>query len=150
MPWAAPRFCSKAAHPRFTGARCPLCAHASRKAFDATRPSAAARGYDSGWRAFREDYLRRFPTCSAPGCRATATEVDHIVSIRAGGARFDPANVRPLCKSHHSTRTARDNGLGRREGDRGSGFGRQGAETVRGVDLATSPKLGVLGKGPSR
>lgn len=113
MPWAAPRFCAKPGHPRFTGARCPLCTQAFRQAQDARRPSAAQRGYDGRWQAFRAEYLRTHPTCCAPGCTATATEVDHITPIRAGGARLDPANVRAMCKRHHSQRTARDQSFGR-------------------------------------
>jgi 5-methylcytosine-specific restriction enzyme A len=113
MPWAAPRFCSKPGHPRFTGARCPICAQAARKAWDATRPSASRRGYDAAWRSVRADFLRAFPMCCRSGCAEPATEVDHIVSIANGGARLDPANLRPLCKRHHSQRTAREQGFGR-------------------------------------
>lgn len=113
MPWAAPRFCAKPGHPRFTGPRCPICAQASRKAWDATRPSAARRGYDAGWRAVRAEFLRAFPKCCHPSCTEPATEVDHIMPISAGGARLDPANLRPLCKRHHSQRTAREHGFAR-------------------------------------
>jgi 5-methylcytosine-specific restriction endonuclease McrA len=41
-----------------------------------------------------------------------ATEVDHIVPLRQGGAPLATANVRGLCKPHHSSRTARDTGFG--------------------------------------
>jgi len=30
-----------------------------------------------------------------------------VVTRRAGGAPFDPANVQALCRSHHSQKTAR-------------------------------------------
>ena len=36
------------------------------------------------------------------------TEVDHIVPLEDGGAMFDEANLQGLCKSHHSSKTARD------------------------------------------
>lgn len=34
-----------------------------------------------------------------------ATEVDHKVTIMAGGHPFDQRNLRSLCKSHHSQKT---------------------------------------------
>ena len=37
-----------------------------------------------------------------------ATEVDHILPIEDGGAMYDEENLQPLCKPHHSRKTARD------------------------------------------
>ena len=42
-----------------------------------------------------------------------ANEVDHIQPIAEGGARLDPANLRPLCKPCHSRHTARTRGFAR-------------------------------------
>ena len=38
----------------------------------------------------------------------SATEVDHILPLEDGGAVYDEANLQPLCKPHHSRKTARD------------------------------------------
>lgn len=57
--------------------------------------------YDSRWRKIRALILERDKhTCTIGGtnCTTTATEVDHIVAIRDGGARLDPANLRASCK----------------------------------------------------
>jgi 5-methylcytosine-specific restriction protein A len=91
------------------GKRCPRCTKAANKA----RGSAATRGYDAEWRAFREDFLRRYPWCSVEGCPEPATDVDHIVALRDGGKRFDPANCRSMCHPHHSARTIADQGANR-------------------------------------
>lgn len=60
------------------------------------------------WRKTREEHLRRFPgcvVCKAVGFFTRAIEVDHVISMRNGGAPFDHANLRSLCKSHHSQKT---------------------------------------------
>lgn len=87
---------------------CALCMkagcieHGSRKFYDQRRGNACSRGYDRQWRRFRSWMLARRPTCeSFEGCRLLATELHHIIRLRDGGERFDPANVQPLCKRHH-------------------------------------------------
>lgn len=35
-------------------------------------------------------------------------EVDHIVPLTDGGSHCDPSNTQSLCKSCHSSKTARD------------------------------------------
>lgn len=46
--------------------------------------------------------------CQAEGRITAATQVDHI----DGNSRNnDPANLRGLCASHHSSRTAKDQGF---------------------------------------
>ncbi len=39
-----------------------------------------------------------------PGCLELATEVDHIVPRAAGGAIFDAANLRAVCRRCHDRR----------------------------------------------
>jgi 5-methylcytosine-specific restriction enzyme A len=34
--------------------------------------------------------------------------VDHVVPLKDGGARFDRANLQPLCVSCHNRKTARE------------------------------------------
>ena len=44
-----------------------------------------------------------------------AVDVDHIIPMARGGERLDPNNLQPLCKRHHSQKTAReDGGMGHR------------------------------------
>lgn len=81
-----------------------------RNARQYTTPRAApsARGYDSRWRRVRANYLRAHPLCAhcaTIGRVEPATEVDHVVPIRRGGARLDPANLQALCKRCHSRKT---------------------------------------------
>lgn len=105
MPMAAPKHCP-AGHPPYTGHRCPICEGKRKAALDARRPSAAARGYDADWRRVRGAFLKAHPACCV--CGAPATEVDHIVPIADGGPRLSWSNLRPMCRTHHSQRTARD------------------------------------------
>lgn len=96
-------------HPRcprllVSGAPCP----------DHPRPSARARGYTSAWSAYARAWLVRFPWCGQRqdghryaqhsacvrrGLTVQAHVVDHIRSIVAGGAVFDPANHQSLCRA---------------------------------------------------
>jgi 5-methylcytosine-specific restriction endonuclease McrA len=58
-------------------------------------------GSDTRWRRFRLTILVRDRyrcTIAAPGCLGAATEVDHIVPLHAGGAKYDPTNCRAACK----------------------------------------------------
>jgi hypothetical protein len=103
MPKAAPRSCRCGAVVP-AGQPCSRCS----KDYDAKRGSARQRGYDGAWEAFRADFLKLNPKCCIAHCAAPATDVDHIVSLRQGGARLDPRNCRPMCHAHHSQRTMRD------------------------------------------
>ena len=61
------------------------------------------------WRRLRELMLSQDPlcrTCSIAGRIALATVVDHIVPVKAGGARFDIANLQGLCVACHNRKTA--------------------------------------------
>lgn len=78
------------------------------------RQSKSKRGYDRHWESVRREYLSRHPRCSEMGCFRFAVEVDHVQSIRSGGAKYDFANLRGYCKSCHSKKTVRcDGGFGR-------------------------------------
>jgi len=55
------------------------------------------------------------PLCQDCGARdrvTAATEVHHVVAIKAGGTHSRD-NLRSLCKPCHSKRTAREGGFGR-------------------------------------
>ena len=71
---------------------------------DSKRFYASAR-----WQRFRRLILSRHPlcvACLAAGRTEPATDVDHIRTIRAGGALLDEANVQTLCHSCHARKTA--------------------------------------------
>lgn len=78
------------------------------------RESAAQRGYGSRWQKARLNYLMLNPLCvecSAEGRVVSAKVVDHIIPHKGDQALFwDQANWQPLCKSHHSQKTARQDG----------------------------------------
>lgn len=67
------------------------------------RESRQKRGYDKKWERLRAAFLILHPGCSVPGCRARATDADHIVSVKtAPNRRLDPSNLQSFCHSHHS------------------------------------------------
>lgn len=70
------------------------------------RESRQKRGYDKKWERLRAAFLILHPGCSVPGCRARATDVDHIQSVKnAPNRRLDPSNLQSFCHSHHSILT---------------------------------------------
>lgn len=81
------------------------------------RPSAAKMGYDRHWQRLRAMKLRDEPlcrACKAEGRIVAANEVDHRTPKSQGGTD-DWENLQSLCKSHHSEKTAReDGGFGKR------------------------------------
>jgi 5-methylcytosine-specific restriction endonuclease McrA len=85
-----------------------------RQAFiNANRPSSTALGYDGEWRKARSYHLAFQPLCVM--CGAPATQVDHINPISTNPElRLAPSNLRSLCHSCHSRRTARDQGFAKR------------------------------------
>jgi 5-methylcytosine-specific restriction enzyme A len=66
--------------------------------------SNSANGSTGRWRRLRARKLGDSPTCEWPGCRARATEVDHVDPLKDGGARFVWSNLRSLCHDHHVAR----------------------------------------------
>lgn len=77
------------------------------------RRSASRRGYDGTWKALRESKLQRDPWCAhclKEQRHTPANEVDHIRPFKgkADPLRLDWDNLQSLCKSCHSTKTAKD------------------------------------------
>jgi len=64
---------------------------------------ASSGAYDADWAVLAKAYLRVHPWC---WCGARASEVDHIIPVRMGGAKYDLRNLRSLCHPHHSQITA--------------------------------------------
>jgi 5-methylcytosine-specific restriction endonuclease McrA len=80
---------------------------------DQARAAATARTYDAAWRKLRANFLKNYPACQTPGCTLPATQVDHVKSVRERpDLRLTWQNLRALCASCHSRRTARDQGCG--------------------------------------
>lgn len=79
---------------------------------DEYRGTAASRGYDRRWRAFRRWYLRRFPLCADCLMRerrvVEATDVHHKVKVAdRPDLQYEESNCMALCHECHSVRTAR-------------------------------------------
>mgnify|MGYP001609634601 CR=1 FL=1 len=66
--------------------------------------------YGTGrWKAARLAFLRLHPYCVE--CGQPATIVDHVVPHKGDAGLFwASTNWQPLCVSHHSTKTAREDG----------------------------------------
>lgn len=83
--------------------------HSRTHSTSAQRGSSTEQGYGATWRKFRLMQLRREPLCEdclEAGRVTEATDVHHIVPKRDGGEdSFD--NVKSLCHSCHSKRTAK-------------------------------------------
>lgn len=63
------------------------------------------------WQNLRALYLADHPRCAVPGCRRPATVVDHVVAHRGQEYLFfDVTNLQSLCKPHHDSKTAREDG----------------------------------------
>lgn len=102
MPTRPPRVCpgcGDAVH-----GPCPTC---TPRTGWAARPSASARGRNTRrWARVRRNQLAAEPLCRT--CGAVAHEVDHIVTIAAGGARYDYSNLQSLCVPCHRKKTVAD------------------------------------------
>jgi 5-methylcytosine-specific restriction protein A len=89
-----------------------------RAAAEARRPRGRSNDYNGRWRTFSKDYLSRHLECESDRClaipwyaRPTATQVDHIDGLGPSGPRgFDESNLRALCQSCHSSKTASTDG----------------------------------------
>ena len=115
----AERGCPELADERF----CDKHRRDDRRAIEGRRESAQSKGYDAQWRKTRLEFLRAYPVCQDEmGCVAKATDVDHIDGLGPKGPRgHDWTNLRALCHSHHSKRTARDQPGGWNRGVKATG-----------------------------
>lgn len=82
---------------------------------DLRRGTPAERGYDKDWYAVREVFIKEHPLClfcEQEGKVVPAEVVDHIISISEDPSlRLVKSNLRSLCKRHHDSRTAREQGF---------------------------------------
>lgn len=110
----APRPCSVPGCPTLvhTGSHCPE--HANNE-YDHHRGSASSRGYGRKWAAYRERFIAEHPHCTACEAEGVTTPTEHVDHIVPVSGPDDPgfwptSNHQPLCKSHHSAKTARERG----------------------------------------
>jgi 5-methylcytosine-specific restriction protein A len=95
-----------------------------RQAYDETPERREALAFYNGstWRKFRKWFLRDPDhvfclDCKEAGRMTVATDLDHIQSRKEHPElALEPSNIRPLCKSCHSTRTAKATGWGKGHG----------------------------------
>jgi 5-methylcytosine-specific restriction endonuclease McrA len=65
----------------------------------------------SAWRKVRQAIIRTTPLCAVCLSINIMTDctysghVDHIIRIRAGGAKLDPVNLWVLCRDHHNKKS---------------------------------------------
>jgi len=121
VPWLSARPCPRPGCGRLIRGRARLCqVHEAerQKQVDALRPSPAKRGYDRAWRDKRSAFLSFNYICS--GCGGEATEVDHVIPLRQGGAD-ELSNWSAKCKSCHSRKTAKQSAFRPRTNTRPGG-----------------------------
>lgn len=64
------------------------------------RPSASERGYDADFARVRQQVLeRRGRRCQR--CGGVGDIVHHVIALKQGGARLDPANMLVVCPACH-------------------------------------------------
>jgi|688.fasta_scaffold34929_16 5-methylcytosine-specific restriction protein A len=104
MPTSPPRWCARCS--RAHSGACPALVAARRGANRPpdNRPDSTARGYDWTWERLSRMIRRERPICEHCGV-APSRMVDHIVPLRAGGARLDLANLQALCLPCHASKT---------------------------------------------
>lgn len=78
------------------------------------RENSTQRGYTYKWQKARKLFIADNPLCIdclAEGKLIRTDEVDHIIPHKGDASLFwDRTNWRALCKSHHSAKTAREDG----------------------------------------
>lgn len=109
--------CAKPGCPELVDAGVTYCDRHRRQRYkreDEQRGTAHQRGYTRAWAKARKRYLAANPICvecDKEGRLTPATEVDHIEPHKGDRDLFwDESNWQSLCKSHHSSKTAREDG----------------------------------------
>lgn len=105
MPHSPPKLCSRCRKPNCQ------CRQERRQQSDRERGTCDERGYTWRWRKFKDAYLATNPLCcdcSTKGLVRPAQDVHHIKKMADHPElQYEESNLMALCKSCHSTRTAR-------------------------------------------
>jgi 5-methylcytosine-specific restriction protein A len=82
--------------------RCPKCKTIRDKSYDKNERNQESNKFyhSSSWKKLRTIVLNNNPFCVE--CGSPADTVDHIVSIKSGGAKLDSNNLQSMCKSCHN------------------------------------------------
>ncbi len=143
MPVRAPRICS-CGKVVPSGQRC-ACQRAKAKAYDASRGTAASRGYTGSWRKASAAFLAQpgNERCAC-GCGRSANMVDHKRAPKGDMALFwDRSNWQPFARVCNTRKAIASEG----------GFGRPSLRTERsetGGRVETLPKGTETAWGASR
>lgn len=108
MPVRAKRVCNAIGCGNVTGNTGGYCDNCSQTGRDETANQRRHKQtdpfyYSTEWRRFRSWWLRGHPLCVF--CGQPGEMVDHIVPIKAGGARLDPDNAQTSCNRCHNKKT---------------------------------------------
>jgi 5-methylcytosine-specific restriction endonuclease McrA len=89
------------------------------------------------WRALAKKVLKRDLRCRGRcGGYNKSSIADHVVAVRDGGAKLDPANVVGLCHPCHRLKSRNEQGL---RGDLPGGAVTQRTALVKGSDASGTP-----------
>ena len=117
MPFKPARPCRSPGCPNLTddpSGYCPLHKKQAQQQQDKERGTSTERGYNNRWRKARKHFLSKHPlcvVCAKEGRVVAATVVDHVTSAKDSPELFwDESNWQPLCKYHHDTKTAKEDG----------------------------------------
>lgn len=79
------------------------------QSFDSNQSTEKVKFYNStSWRKISTNYRKDQPLCEvskSKGLTVEASEVDHIIPVEQGGAKYDPSNLMAMCKSVHMKKT---------------------------------------------
>jgi 5-methylcytosine-specific restriction protein A len=115
MPIRPLRTCLEQGCPALVpSGRCPQHAQATRQHYKRHYSGTRGLNYGRRWQKVRLLFLQQHPLCvlcEAEHMVEPATDVDHIQPHRGDYALFwDESNWQPLCKRHHSEKTAKEVG----------------------------------------
>ena len=105
MAYKSKRLCSGCG--AIVQGRCPTCTKARHKVYNTDRDNNGIYG-TRAWQIARKSALYRDAALCQICKEANATEVDHIVEIRDGGAPYDLNNLQSLCHRCHMKKTAEE------------------------------------------
>lgn len=117
MPKKPKHYCREPKCPNMAESGESYCLdHQKQKNRDYSKTRGPSPYNNRAWMVYRVWYLKRHRLCiecKKEGKTVVATEVDHIISLSKGGDFWDESNHKALCKSHHSSKTAKEIGFGK-------------------------------------